>query len=205
MRILVAEDEEVLAEAIARGLRREGFAVDVALDGDDALAKASVNDYDVVLLDRDLPVVHGDDVCRALVDAGREARILMLTASGTVADRVEGFGLGADDYLPKPFAFVELVARVRALARRPPPLPPVLKVADVELDAGRRRVSRGGTDIVLAPKEFAVLVEIPDHDAVHDGQQHTPGEEERRAVQRSETDPQRRANVQPRENRHGIW
>ena len=155
MRVLVVEDEEVMAEAVAVGLRREGMAVDVALDGREALDKGLVNDYDVVVLDRDLPRVHGDDVCRAL--GGRQARILMLTASGAVGERVEGLSLGADDYLPKPFAFVELVARVRSLARRSPSVPPVLQAADVELDAGRRTARRAGRDLGLSPKEFAVL------------------------------------------------
>ena len=157
MRVLVVEDEEVLADAIARGLRREGMAVDVALDGEDAVEKGTVNDYDVVVLDRDLPRLHGDDVCRTFLEAGREARILMLTAAGAVSDRVEGLSIGADDYLPKPFAFVELVARVRTLARRAPPRPPVLRGGDVELDPATREVRRGGRLISLAPKEFAVL------------------------------------------------
>ncbi len=157
MRVLVVEDEEVMAEVVALGLRREGMAVDVAHDGEGALDKALVNDYDVVVLDRDLPLVHGDDVCRTLVDQGRTARILMLTASGAVEERVEGLSIGADDYLPKPFAFPELVARVRTLARRAPATPPVLRAADVEVDPGRRRATRGGRELNLAPKEFAVL------------------------------------------------
>ena len=157
MRVLVVEDEDVLADAVARGLRREGMAVDVALDGHEALGKAMVNDYDVVVLDRDLPGVHGDDVCRALLAEGRQARILMLTASGSVHDRVEGLTLGADDYLPKPFAFVELVARVRTLARRAPAGPPVLHAGDLEVDPGRRTARRGGRELALSPKEFAVL------------------------------------------------
>ena len=157
MRVLVVEDEEVMAEVVSLGLRREGMAVDVALDGQEALDKGMVNDYDVVVLDRDLPRVHGDDVCRALVDHGRTARILMLTASGAVDDRVEGLRLGADDYLPKPFAFVELVARIRTLARRTPSAPPVLRAGDLELDPGRRTARRAGRDLALAPKEFAVL------------------------------------------------
>ena len=157
MRVLVVEDEEVMAEVVARGLRREGMAVDVAADGAAGLDKALVNDYDVVVLDRDLPRVHGDDVCRTLLDQGRNARILMLTASGSVDDRVTGLSIGADDYLPKPFAFSELVARVRSLARRAPAAPPVLRAADVEVDPGRRRARRAGRDLALAPKEFAVL------------------------------------------------
>jgi len=157
VRVLVVEDEEVLADAVARGLRREGMAVDVALDGDAALGKATVNDYDVVVLDRDLPRVHGDDVCRMLAASGVAARILMLTAAASVESRVEGLSMGADDYLPKPFAFSELVARVRALGRRAPALPPVLSAGDVELDPGRRVARRGGAELALAPKEFAVL------------------------------------------------
>ena len=157
MRVLVVEDEEVMAEVVARGLRREGMAVDVAADGAAGLDKALVNDYDVVVLDRDLPRVHGDEVCRTLLDQGRSARILMLTASGSVDDRVAGLGIGADDYLPKPFAFSELVARVRSLARRAPAAPPVLRAADVEVDPGRRRARRSGRDLALAPKELAVL------------------------------------------------
>ena len=157
MRVLVVEDEDVLADAIARGLRREGMAVDVALDGEDAVDKAMVNDYDVVVLDRDIPRIHGDDVCRTLVGAGRGARVLMLTAAAAVSDRVDGLTIGADDYLAKPFAFVELVARIRTLARRSPPRPPVLRVADVEVDPSARKVRRGGREVALAPKEFAVL------------------------------------------------
>jgi DNA-binding response OmpR family regulator len=156
MRVLVAEDEARVADALARGLRREGLAVDVAHDGASALSKARVIDYDVVVLDRDLPEVHGDDVCRAL--AGAHAKLLMLTAAGTVEDRVEGLALGADDYLTKPFDFSELVARVHALARRNGlPRPPVLTVGDVELDSARREVRRGGRLVELAPKEFGVL------------------------------------------------
>jgi DNA-binding response OmpR family regulator len=126
MRVLIVEDHEELAATLAAGLAREGMAVDVALNGSDALYRADVHDYDVVVLDRDLPGVHGDDVCRSLVAGGCGARVLMLTASGAVADRVAGLGMGADDYLPKPFAFAELVARIRALGRRSQPaLPPV--------------------------------------------------------------------------------
>ncbi|MGH9003384.1 MAG: response regulator transcription factor, partial [Acidimicrobiia bacterium] len=152
------EDEEALAAAIARGLRREGMAVDLAADGGSALEKTAANAYDVVVLDRDLPVVHGDDVCRALTAGGAHARILMLTASGELDDRVEGLMLGADDYLGKPFAFVELVARIRALARRASaPVPPVLTHGDITLDAGRRQASRGGKPLALTRKELAVL------------------------------------------------
>ena len=158
MRVLVVEDEELLADAIARGLRREGMAVDVALDGADALEKAGVNRYDVVVLDRDLPRVHGDDVCRELVASGDHPPILMLTASGAVDERVEGLGLGADDYLGKPFAFVEVVARVRALARRTSsPLPPVLTRGGVTLDPARGAVHRDGRALALTRKELGVL------------------------------------------------
>ena len=158
MRVLVVEDEQVLAEAIARGLRQEAFAVDISLDGDDALAKLAVNRYDVVVLDRDLPTVHGDDICRRLAGERSASRILMLTASGTVEDRVEGLSLGADDYLPKPFAFAELVARIRALGRRSlQALPPVLERYDLRLDPARREVVRGGHFVHLTRKEFGVL------------------------------------------------
>ena len=140
MRVLVVEDERVLADAIATGLRREAMAVDVAYDGAAALEKTSYVDYDVIVLDRDLPKVHGDEVCRRLVSQRNPSRILMLTAAGEVDDRVEGLELGADDYLAKPFVFMELVARVRALARRTaPPLPPVLERAGIRLDPAKRR------------------------------------------------------------------
>jgi DNA-binding response OmpR family regulator len=158
MRVLVAEDFEILAQTIGTGLRREGMAVDVVLDGDDALEHLAVTRYDVVVLDRDLPGTHGDEVCRAIVDGGAGSRVLMLTASGTVRDRVEGLGLGADDYLPKPFDFAELVARVRALARRSTsPVPPVLENGELSLDPARRAAFRGGRRLELSPKEFAVL------------------------------------------------
>ncbi|HVE46217.1 MAG TPA: response regulator transcription factor [Acidimicrobiales bacterium] len=158
MRVLVVEDEELLADAIARGLRREGMAVDVAMDGAEALEKAAVNRYEVVVLDRDLPRVHGDDVCRQLIEQTNPPRILMLTASGTVDSRVEGLMLGADDYLGKPFAFAEVVARVRALARRAQaPLPPVLARAGVTLDSARGLATRAGRPVVLARKELGVL------------------------------------------------
>lgn len=158
MRVLVVEDFAVLARAIGTGLRREGMAVDVVLDGDDALAHLEATRYDVVVLDRDLPGVHGDEVCRRLAAERAETRILMLTASSTVADRVEGLGLGADDYLPKPFDFSELVARVRALARRvASPLPAVLVREDVSLDPARRVAFRAGRRLDLSPKEFALL------------------------------------------------
>jgi DNA-binding response OmpR family regulator len=158
MRILVVEDEEVLADAIGRGLRREGMAVDVALDGGAALERAAVNRYDVVVLDRDLPVLHGDEVCRELVGTHAAPRILMLTAAGEVEDRVDGLARGADDYLPKPFAFDELVARVRALARRSQPaLPPVIERRGVTVDPARRVASRDGQFLRLTNKELAVL------------------------------------------------
>ncbi|WP_165989100.1 response regulator transcription factor [Streptomyces sp. YIM 98790] len=158
MRVLVVEDEQLLADAVATGLRREAMAVDVVYDGAAAQERVDVNDYDVVVLDRDLPLVHGDEVCRHIVGLGLSARVLMLTASGDVSDRVEGLELGADDYLPKPFAFSELIARVRALGRRAtPPLPPVLERAGIRLDPNRRQVFRDGREIHLAPKEFAVL------------------------------------------------
>jgi DNA-binding response OmpR family regulator len=158
MRVLVVEDEDLLADSIARGLRWEGIAVDVALDGDDALLKVSVSRYDVVILDRDLPKVHGDEVCRRLIAGGRGERIIMLTAARSVTDRIEGLSLGADDYLPKPFAFGELVARVRALSRRAaPPTPPLLAAGDVVLDTTRRIAFRNGERLPLARKELAVL------------------------------------------------
>jgi DNA-binding response OmpR family regulator len=158
MRILIVEDHRRLAVALADGLRREGMAIDLAFDGKEALAHVAVNRYDVVVLDRDLPGVHGDDVCRSLVAGGSESRVLMLTAASTITDRVEGLGLGADDYLPKPFDFAELVARVRALARRSTSsLPPTLVHDDVSLDSARRLAMRGGRQLTLTPKEFAVL------------------------------------------------
>ena len=158
MRVLVVEDEAALAAAVARGLRREGMAVDVAADGDEALGKLGVNRYDVVVLDRDLPGVHGDDVCRHLAGAGSTVRILMLTASGGLDDRVTGLTIGADDYLGKPFAFAELVARIRALARRAVvPLAPVLHSGDLTLDPSRLAAGRAGRRLPLTKKEFAVL------------------------------------------------
>ena len=160
MRVLLVEDEQSLAKYVAAGLRKHGFAVDVAFDGRAALDKCVVTPYDVVVLDRDLPVVHGDTVCRELAEHGT-ARILMLTASGTVEDRVEGLTLGADDYLGKPFAFSELVARVRALARRSAPAtPPVLRAVDVVLDPARRTAERAGRLLHLTPKEFGVLEQL---------------------------------------------
>jgi DNA-binding response OmpR family regulator len=158
MRVLVVEDFEVMATAIGTGLRREGMAVDVVLDGDDALEHLAVTRYDVVVLDRDLPGTHGDEVCRRLVAGPTGSRVLMLTAASTVKERVDGLGLGADDYLTKPFDFAELVARVRALGRRSAaPLPPVLEAGDVSLDPSRRVAFRAGRRLDLSPKEFAVL------------------------------------------------
>jgi DNA-binding response OmpR family regulator len=158
VRVLVVEDERVLADAIATGLRRETLAVDVAYDGSGALERTSVNEYDVVVLDRDLPKVHGDEVCRRLVAERNPARILMLTAAGDLDDKVEGLSIGADDYLAKPFAFAELIARVRALGRRAAaPVPPVLERAGISLDPARRAVSRDGVPVDLTRKEFAVL------------------------------------------------
>jgi DNA-binding response OmpR family regulator len=158
MRVLVVEDFEILARTIATGLRREGMAVDVVLDGDDALAHLDLTRYDVVVLDRDLPGVHGDHVCRHIVARHAASRVLMLTAASTVKDRVDGLDLGADDYLPKPFDFAELVARVRALGRRPATaLPPVLEFDDLTLDPSRRVATRAGRRLDLSPKEFALL------------------------------------------------
>jgi two-component system response regulator VanR len=158
MRVLVAEDEERVAEGVARGLRREGAAVDVAFDGGTALAKARAFDYDVVVLDRDLPELHGDDVCRAVNRERPETRVLMLTAYREVDDLVAGLALGADDYLAKPFAFDELVARVRALGRRAQSSrPAVLERQGIRLDPARHEVTRDGRLVELTPKEFAVL------------------------------------------------
>jgi len=158
VRVLVVEDERVMADAIATGLRREAMAIDIAYDGASALERASVNAYDVVVLDRDLPKVHGDEVCRRLVTERYGARILMLTAAGELDDRVAGLNLGADDYLAKPFAFKELIARVRALGRRSAtPLPPVLSRSGIELDPNRFTVTRDGRPVELTRKEFAVL------------------------------------------------
>src|SRR5579885_137953 len=158
MRILVVEDEVQLAEAVGRGLRREGLAVDVATDGDDGYRKAALTRYDVVVLDRDLPGMSGDEICRRLSDEGVLTRVMMLTASGTVEDKVSGLALGADDYLAKPFAFAELVARVRALGRRATPAaPPVLQAGDLTLDPAKRTVTRAGRNIDLTRKEFGVL------------------------------------------------
>ncbi|WP_203921913.1 response regulator transcription factor [Rugosimonospora africana] len=158
MRVLVVEDFEILARTIATGLRREGMAVDLAYDGADALEHLVATRYDIVVLDRDLPRVHGDDVCRQIVAGHPHSRVLMLTAAGAVTDRVEGLGLGADDYLPKPFDFAELVARIRAIARRPTSaLPPTLSSGQITLDPSLRTATRAGHRLELSPKEFAVL------------------------------------------------
>lgn len=167
MRVLVAEDHERVADAVARGLRRGGVAVDVAADGDAALYKARVNDYDVVVLDRDLPRTHGDVVCRTLNAEQPGTKILMLTAAGALDEMVEGLALGADDYMSKPFRFAELAARVDALGRRSGRVrPSVLRHEDLELDPARHVASRGGRDLELSPKEFGVLQEL----LVADGQ-----------------------------------
>ena len=161
MRVLIAEDERMLADSIAEGLRGEALAVDVVYDGDSALERLAVNDYDVLILDRDLPVVHGDDVCRALAGSDLTVRVIMLTAAVDVPSRVKGLQLGADDYLTKPFAFDELVARVQALGRRArPAAPPQLERAGIRLDPARRQVFRDGVYVSLARKEFGVLAEL---------------------------------------------
>jgi DNA-binding response OmpR family regulator len=158
MRVLVVEDHPRLAQTVGTVLRREGMAVDVAFDGREALARVALTRYDVIVLDRDIPGVHGDEVCRSLVAEGSPSAVLMLTAAGTVEQRIEGLGLGADDYLTKPFHLAELVARIRALARRPrEALPPTLAHGDLELDSVRRSVTRAGRPVALSPKEFAVL------------------------------------------------
>jgi two-component system, OmpR family, response regulator VanR len=158
MRVLVAEDERKVAQALARGLRREGMAVDLAYDGAAALDKARLHPYDVVVLDRDLPLLHGDEVCRSLRADDTTSRVLMLTAAAGLDDLVDGLALGADDYLAKPFAFAELLARLRALARRShPALPATLRSGDLELDPARHTVTRAGRPVELTPKEFSVL------------------------------------------------
>ncbi|MBV8479097.1 MAG: response regulator transcription factor [Actinobacteria bacterium] len=158
MRVLVVEDHKELAATIAVGLRREGMAVDIAFDGEDGLRHAAADAYDVILLDRDLPRIHGDEVCRALVARRSRSRVLMLTAADTIEDRVDGLGIGADDYLPKPFAFAELVARVRALGRRTETTrSPLLTGGDVRLDTVQRVASRSGRRLELSTKELAVL------------------------------------------------
>jgi DNA-binding response OmpR family regulator len=161
MRVLVVEDEQLFADAIATGLRREGMAVDVAYDGTSGHERLSVNEYDVLVLDRDLPGMHGDDVCRDVVAERPGVRVLMLTAASDVTDRVEGLGLGADDYLGKPFVFTELVARVRALGRRSRrAVPPVLEYGGLRLDPARREVTRDERPVPLGGKEFGVLEEL---------------------------------------------
>jgi DNA-binding response OmpR family regulator len=158
VRVLVAEDHERLARSVAAGLRRYGMTVDVALDGDDALARLGTNRYDVVILDRDLPGTHGDDICHTLLTRRSESRVLMLTAASSVKDRVEGLGLGADDYLSKPFDFTELVARVQALSRRPGAAQTGrLGYGDLSLDPAKRVATRAGRRLALRPKEFDVL------------------------------------------------
>jgi DNA-binding response OmpR family regulator len=158
MRVLIVDDHRELAATVAVGLRREGMAVDIAFDGEDALRHAAGDSYDVILLDRDLPKIHGDEVCRALVARGSRSRVLMLTAAATIEDRVDGLGFGADDYLPKPFAFAELVARIRALARRGATAhPPLLARGDLRLDTVQRVASRAGRRLELSPRELAVL------------------------------------------------
>ncbi|OXM63391.1 response regulator transcription factor [Amycolatopsis thermalba] len=158
MRVLVVEDDEEMARTVATGLRRARMAVDVAFDGPGGLDRALGNDYDVIVLDRDLPGLHGDDVCAELVAAGCRSRVLMLTAAASTEDLVEGLGLGADDYLAKPFDFPALVARIGALARRAhPAVPPALRHGDLVVDTARRTASRGGRALELAPKEFGVL------------------------------------------------
>jgi DNA-binding response OmpR family regulator len=158
MRVLVIEDDEELAETVAAGLREARMAVDVAFDGEAGLARALVREYEVIVLDRDLPVVHGDEVCAKLVAAGARSRVLMLTGAAGNDDLVDGLGLGADDYLAKPFAFAVLLARIGALARRAhPSIPPVLRSGDVVLDTAKRRAQRNERDLDLTPKEFGAL------------------------------------------------
>jgi DNA-binding response OmpR family regulator len=160
MRVLVVEDHAELADDIADGLRDQGIGADVAYDGSAGIEKALMNRYDVVVLDRDLPKVHGDAVCTTLAGSRPAARILMLTAAATVGDRVQGLNLGADDYLGKPFAFEELVARVRALARRAPAGAPVIVRGDIVFDRARRRVSRADRPLSLTRKEMGILEEL---------------------------------------------
>jgi DNA-binding response OmpR family regulator len=158
VRVLVIEDDRELAETVALGLRRAQLAVDVAFDGTSGLERAELNDYDVIVLDRDLPGVHGDEICAKLAASGSRSRVLMLTAAGTVDDLVDGLALGADDYLPKPFDFPVLLARIGALFRRAQPaIPPVLRHGDVMVDTAKRVARRGSRVLELAPKEFGVL------------------------------------------------
>jgi DNA-binding response OmpR family regulator len=158
VRVLVIEDDAEMAEAIGVGLRRAQMAVDLAFDGTSGLERALGSDYDVIVLDRDVPGIHGDDICAELIRAGNRSRVIMLTAAATIEDLVDGFGLGADDYLPKPFDFPELVARIGALIRRSQPaLPPVISRGDLDLDLAKRQAHRGGRTLELTPKEFGVL------------------------------------------------
>jgi DNA-binding response OmpR family regulator len=158
VRVLMADDERVLADTVAEGLRRLSMAVDVVYDGDSALAKLDVNRYDVAVLDRDMPGRTGDEVCRRIAGSDAGTRVLLLTAAAGIRDRVEGLGLGADDYLTKPFAFAELVARLQALGRRSvPALPPVLERDGIVLDVNRHTAARDGLPLSLSPKEYAVL------------------------------------------------
>ena len=161
MRVLLADDEQLLADTVAQGLRKFAMAVDVCYDGEMAMERLNVNRYDVAVLDRDLPVVHGDDVCRSLVESAAPTRVLMLTAAAEITDRVDGLRLGADDYLTKPFAFPELAARIHSLGRRcRPAAPPVLRRSGITLDPARRQVFRDGRYVPLSKKEFAVLAEL---------------------------------------------
>jgi DNA-binding response OmpR family regulator len=157
VRVLVVEDNSVVADAVAEGLRDQGMAVDIAYDGPSGLEKVVLNAYDVVVLDRDLPGLHGDELCRQIVGSPSPSRVLMLTAAGQVEDRVEGLNMGADDYLAKPFDFSEMVARVRSLARRSPSTPPVLKRGDLVVDRARRALTRAGWPVPLARKELGML------------------------------------------------
>ena len=158
MRVLVVDDEQDLADVVARGLRQAGMAVDVSTSGDDALFKLDITPYDLLVLDRQMPGVGGDEVCREVVSRSERTRMLMLTAQAELDDRVEGLELGADDYLVKPFEMAELIARLRAIARRPSlALPPILKIGDLEIDTTKRAVTRAGRSLSLTRKEFGVL------------------------------------------------
>jgi len=158
MRVLVIEDDVLLGDAVGRGMRQAGFAVDVTWNGMDGLEHVAVIDYDVVVLDRNLPDIHGDEVCRSITEKKLPPRVLMLTAEGSIQARVDGLAVGADDYLPKPFAMVELIARIRALARRPSrATPSVIEIGDMTIDNSAHRVTRAGRELSLTPKEFGVL------------------------------------------------
>ncbi|WP_413805975.1 response regulator transcription factor [Streptomyces sp. OE57] len=158
MRVLVVEDDQEMAQAVAVGLRRAQMAVDVAFDGESGLERALFSDYDVIVLDRDLPGTHGDAICSELIASGCRSRVLMLTAAASAEDLVDGLNLGADDYLAKPFDFPVLIARIGALARRAhPAVPPVVHHGDLVVDTARRRAARAGRTLELAPKEFGVL------------------------------------------------